>query len=79
MKLLLSASQKEARERARSFARTSLLPRVSEVEAQGYSREQLRVLGEHGFFGALVPESLGGRPLDSISWGLVKRYIYCRN
>lgn len=56
---------------AREFARDHLLPgAIERDEKMEFPAEQIKMLGEMGFMGMMVPESWGGSGFDSVSYCL---------
>jgi alkylation response protein AidB-like acyl-CoA dehydrogenase len=76
MDFQLTEEQQMMREAAREFARTELLPGVIERdEKQQFPAEQVRMLGELGFMGMMVPPEYGGAGLDMLSYVLAMEEI----
>jgi len=68
----LTDEQVMIRQAARDFAHTELRPGVIERdEHQKFPVEQVKMLGELGFLGMMVPIQYGGSGLDTISYVLV--------
>lgn len=69
--MILTESQELVRQTARDFARERLAPMSREWEqAAAFPESVLREMGELGFLGMTVPESLGGAGLDYVSYAL---------
>lgn len=69
MDLTYTEEHEMIRRTAREFAQEKLLPGVAERDrTMGYPKEELKELGELGFFGMFFPEEYGGAGLDSISY-----------
>lgn len=68
MDFQLSPDQQQLRDLARSFARKELAPLVPEIERTSAppSKEVKRRLGEMGFLGINIAESLGGQGLSDL-------------
>ena len=65
----LSPEQELIKDTARDFANTQLLPGVIERdENQIFPKDEIRIMGELGFMGMMVPEEWGGSGLDTISY-----------
>src|SRR5580692_10484482 len=68
----LTEEQIMIRQAARDFAQTELKPGVIERdEHQKFPAEQVKLLGELGFLGMMVPTQYGGSGMDTISYVLV--------
>jgi alkylation response protein AidB-like acyl-CoA dehydrogenase len=68
----LTEEQEMIRQAARDFAQTELKPGVIERdEHQKFPTEQVKMLGELGFLGMMVPTEYGGAGMDTISYVLV--------
>jgi alkylation response protein AidB-like acyl-CoA dehydrogenase len=68
----LTEEQKMIRQAARDFAQAELKPGVIERdEHQKFPAEQVKLLGELGFLGMMVPIQYGGSGMDAISYVLV--------
>jgi alkylation response protein AidB-like acyl-CoA dehydrogenase len=69
--VLLNDDQSSIRDMALRFARERLLPASRDWESAGaVPMEVLREMGELGFMGMTVPESLGGAGLDYVSYAV---------
>jgi alkylation response protein AidB-like acyl-CoA dehydrogenase len=69
--VILTESQELVRQTARDFARERIAPQSRAWEAAGAIPEDvLREMGQLGFLGMTVPESLGGAGLDYVSYAL---------
>ncbi len=61
---------------AREFAREQLRPEVKERDDKmEYPAEQIKMLGEIGFMGMMVPEEWGGAGFDALSYSLAEEEI----
>ncbi|HIB57934.1 MAG TPA: acyl-CoA dehydrogenase [Candidatus Marinimicrobia bacterium] len=61
---------------AREFAREQLRPGVKERDDKmEYPAEQIKMLGEIGFMGMMVPEEWGGAGFDALSYSLAEEEI----
>jgi alkylation response protein AidB-like acyl-CoA dehydrogenase len=68
----LTEEQIMIRQAARDFAQAELKPGVIERdEHQKFPAEQVKLLGELGFLGMMVPTKYGGSGMDAISYVLV--------
>jgi alkylation response protein AidB-like acyl-CoA dehydrogenase len=69
--MMLTEAQLMVRDTAREFARQRLAPHTREWEAAGaFPRDVLEEMGQLGFMGMTVAESLGGAGLDYVSYAL---------
>lgn len=69
--MILTESQEMVQQTARDFARKRLAPHTREWEARGsFAPDVLCELGELGFLGMTVAESLGGAGTDYVSYAL---------
>ena len=76
MNFELTEEHKMARDTARDFAQTELLPGVIERdESQSFPAEQIKKLGELGFMGMMVSPKYGGAGMDTISYVLAMEEI----
>jgi len=75
MKLRLSPEQEAAAAVARAFADEHLRAHAARIDEQGVGRELAQKLAGTGLLGALIPEELGGKPLDPVAWGLALEEI----
>ena len=65
----LNNEQELIKKTARDFANDHLLPGVIERDEKAeFPYEQIKMMGELGFMGMMVPENLGGSGLDTISY-----------
>ena len=65
----LTQEQELIKKTARDFSKTHLLPGVIERDDKAeFPREQIKMMGELGFMGMMVPEEWGGSGLDTISY-----------
>ena len=65
----LSPEQELIPQTARDFAETHLLPGViSRDDIAEFPKEQIKMMGELGFMGMMVPEEWGGSGLDTLSY-----------
>ena len=63
-------------EAARNFAQNDLKPGVIERDSKGsYPYEQVKMLGELGFLGMMVPPEYGGSGMDTLSYVLAMEEI----
>jgi len=68
----LSEDQKMLRQVVREFAEKELAPGAAERdEKQEYPHEQMKLLGELGFMGIIVPEEYGGAGLGYIEYAIL--------
>lgn len=69
--MLLSESQTQIRDMARSFARDRLLPGAAQRDRESrFPKEELREMGELGFLGMLVTEDFGGCDTGAVAYAL---------
>lgn len=67
----LTEEQLLVQETARNFARTHLLPGVIERDEKSlFPKEQIKLMGEIGFMGMMIPEKWGGAGMDTLSFVL---------
>lgn len=72
MRLELSDSQRQARQRFRAFARSEIAPHAGRWEKEEAIPPQVvDRLREEGFLGAPLPRELGGGGMDPITYGLL--------
>jgi glutaryl-CoA dehydrogenase len=72
----LSQEERMARDSARAYAETKLLPRVLEAFRHERSDPKIfREMGELGLLGATIPVTYGGAGLNYVCYGLVAREI----
>src|SRR3546814_735047 len=68
----LTEEHEMTRQAARDFARTHLLPGVTDRDRdQTFPAEQVKMLGELGFLGMMTDPRYGGGGMDTISYVLV--------
>src|SRR3546814_20183881 len=68
----LTEEHEMTRQAARDFARTHLLPGVTDRDRdQTFPAEQVKMLGELGFFGMMTDQRYGGAGMDTLSYVLV--------
>ena len=61
---------------ARDFAREHLSPGVIDRDEKAeFPKEQLKLLGELGFMGMMIPEEWGGAGFDTISYCIAMEEI----
>jgi butyryl-CoA dehydrogenase len=76
MDFALTEEQRMIRETARDFADKELKPIAEQVdETREPPMEKVKLLGELGFLGMLVPEEYGGAGLDDVSYALAVEEI----
>ncbi len=64
------------REAARQFAQNELKPGVIERDSKGiYPYEQVKMMGELGFLGMMIPPEYGGGGMDTLSYVLAMEEI----
>ena len=64
----LSPEQELIQQTARDFSETNLLPGViARDDTAEFPKEQIKMMGELGFMGMMVPEEWGGSGLDTLS------------
>lgn len=69
--MLLSESQTQIRDMARSFARERLLPGAAQRDRESrFPKDELREMGELGFLGMLVTEDFGGCDTGAVAYAL---------
>ncbi|MFM7066255.1 MAG: acyl-CoA dehydrogenase family protein [Gammaproteobacteria bacterium] len=69
--MVLNETQRMVRESARQFAREQVAPYARDWERAGaFPAATLAAMGELGFLGMTVPETLGGAGLDYVSYAL---------
>lgn len=69
--MILTESQRQIKEMARSFAQERLLPGASERDRQSrFPSQELREMGELGFLGMLVPDDFGGCDAGTVAYAL---------
>lgn len=74
--MILSESQRQIQEMARSFAQDRLLPGASERDRQSrFPAQELREMGELGFLGMLVDENYGGCDVGTVAYALALEEI----
>ncbi len=78
--MLLSEDQEAIRDMARDFAKRRLVPRAVEWERQGaVDQDTLRIMGDLGFFGMLVPPAYGGAGVDLLTYVVALEEIAAGN
>ena len=71
MDLNLTDEQEAARDTAREFAASKLLPKAAELdEKEEFPRKAVEALGELGLLGMMIPQSHGGAGLDAVGYAL---------
>jgi len=71
MSFSLTKEQLLIQKTAREFARKELLPKAAERDRnEEYPADSLKMMGELGFLGMLVPEKYGGMEVDTVSYAL---------
>jgi alkylation response protein AidB-like acyl-CoA dehydrogenase len=71
--MILTETQAEIREAARTFAQERLAPGAADRDrTHRFPREELTEMGALGFLGMLVPEAYGGSATDLVSYALAK-------
>jgi len=76
MDFKLTEEQLAVRDAARDFAKNVLLPEVRERDRDArFPKEEVRQLGELGFFGMMTDPKYGGGGMDSISYVLAMEEI----
>lgn len=72
----LSNEERLIRNTAREYAQQHLMPRVIEANRQErFDREIMNELGERGFLGATLPQSIGCAGANHVSYGLIAREL----
>ncbi len=72
MEFKFTEEQESIRRTVRDYAETRIRPTVMEHdEAQSFPTEIMKELGEMGFLGILIPESLGGSELGYVEYALI--------
>jgi len=72
----LSNDERLIRNTAREYAQQHLMPRVIEANRQErFDREIMNELGERGFLGATLPQSIGCAGANHVSYGLIAREL----
>ncbi len=72
MDFTLTEEQQMVRETARDFAEEQLRPTAGERDRTHTSpTEQMKALGELGFYGCTIPEEYGGNPLGAVAEALI--------
>ena len=65
----LTSDQELIQQTAREFAREHLAPGVIERDEKAeFPKEQIKLLGELGFMGMMVPEEWGGAGFDTVTY-----------
>ena len=76
MNFQLTEEQKLIQKTAREFAAEHLAPGVADRdEKMEFPAEQIKMLGEMGFMGMMVPEDWGGPGFDTVSYSLALEEI----
>ena len=74
--MILSESQQQIQDMARSFAREKLSPGAAERDRHSrFPRDELRAMGELGFLGMLVSEEYGGSDTGAVAYALALEEI----
>ncbi|MES5098623.1 acyl-CoA dehydrogenase family protein [Agrobacterium sp. BA1120] len=74
--MILSESQQQIRDMARSFAQERLLPGAAERDRQSrFPRDELHDMGQLGFLGMLVSEDYGGSDTGAVAYVLALEEI----
>lgn len=74
--MILSESQQQVRDMARSFAQERLLPGAAERDRQSrFPRDELQDMGQLGFLGMLVSEDYGGSDTGAVAYALALEEI----
>jgi alkylation response protein AidB-like acyl-CoA dehydrogenase len=74
--MILSESQQQIQDMARSFAREKLSPGAAERDRHSwFPRSELREMGELGFLGMLVSEEYGGSDTGAVAYALALEEI----
>ncbi len=74
--MLLTETQEQIRDAARSFARERLAPGAARRDAtHSFPREELAEMGQLGFLGMLVPEDYGGSDAGMIGYAMALEEI----
>ncbi len=72
----LTPEQELIQQTAREFAREHLLPGVIERDDKAiFPAEQIKMMGELGFMGMMVPEAWGGSGLDTLTYVIAMEEI----
>ncbi|MBC8346126.1 MAG: acyl-CoA dehydrogenase [Candidatus Marinimicrobia bacterium] len=72
----LTEEQQLIQKTARDFARDHLRPGVIERDEKAeFPKEQIKMMGELGFLGMMIPEEFGGAGMDTISYCLAMEEI----
>lgn len=72
MDFTLTEEQQMVRETARDFAEEQLRPTAGERDRTHTSpAEQMKAMGELGFYGCTIPEEYGGNPLGAVAEALI--------
>jgi len=74
--MILSESQQQIRDMARSFAQERLSPGAAERDRQSrFPRDELQDMGQLGFLGMLVSEDYGGSDTGAVAYALALEEI----
>ena len=72
----LTSDQELIQQTAREFAREHLAPGVIERDEKAeFPKEQIKLLGELGFMGMMVPEEWGGAGFDTVTYTIAMEEI----
>lgn len=76
VRLELSASQREARQRCRAFVAAHVAPHAARWDREGWlPDEAIAELRRHGYLGSHLPGELGGGGVDAVTYGLLTEEI----
>ena len=76
MEFKLTEEQLAVKEAAKDFARNVLLPEVTDRDKHArFPKEEVKQLGELGFFGMMADPKYGGGGMDSVSYVLAMEEI----
>ena len=72
MEIELNDTQRASRAEFKAFVDDEIAPYADEFDRkEQIPSELIRVLGERGYLGALVPVEYGGGGMDAVTWGLL--------
>ena len=72
----LTEEQELIQKTARDFAKDHLRPGVIERDGKAeFPKDQIKMMGELGFLGMMIPEKYGGAGMDTISYCLAMEEI----
>ena len=72
----LTSEQELIQKTAREFAQDHLAPGVIERDEKAiFPKQQIKLMGELGFMGMMVPEEWGGSGLDTVSYVIAMEEI----